>query len=154
MLSWRSMGVDATAHEASLIYLIGRVGQGIRRDLRACLAPSDLSVPEYTTLSVLDARPGLTNAQLARRALVAPPSMIAVLAKLERRGLVRRQLDASHGRILRAVLTPAGRELLREADPAVRELEDGLLNGVEAEQREVASSVILTAMRHLSRRGR
>jgi hypothetical protein len=53
---------------------------------------------------VLRARPGLSNAQLARRSLVAPQS---ILAKLERRGLVGREVDPGHGRILRATPTEA-----------------------------------------------
>lgn len=151
------MHQDATtseqAHDASLIYAIGRVGQGIRRGLRSCLEECGLSVPEYTTLSVLDARPGLSNAQLARRALVAPPSMIEVLAKLERRGLVRRDGDPERANILRAELTPAGRDLLNAANPAVRAFESRLLAGVSPGEREVASRVMLTAMRQLSQSG-
>lgn len=154
MLLSRRMGRDATPdarpHEASLIYAIGRVSQGIRRELRARLAPWGLSVQEFTTLSVLDARPGLSNAQLARRALITPPSMIEVLAKLERRGLVRREADPGHAGILRAAATPAGRELLRAAGPAVQEVEDRILEGVPARDAEVTSRVMRSAMRRLS----
>ncbi len=151
MLFCLVMALGATPHEASLIYAVGRVGQGVRRELRTVLAPWDLSVPEYTTLSVLAARPGLSNAQLARRALVAPPSMIEVLAKLERRGLLRREADPAHARIRPATLTAAGRELLRAADPAVRALEDRILDGVPDSERALAGRVMLLAMRALSR---
>lgn len=89
-------------HEASLTYVVGRVNQGIRREMRARLAQWKLSVQEFTTLSVLSTRPGLSNAQLARRALVTPQSMIEILSKLERRGLVRREVDPDHARILRS----------------------------------------------------
>ena len=58
--------------------------------MRARLAEWELSVQEYTSLSVLGARPGLSNAQLARRALVTPQSMIEILSKLESRGGVGR----------------------------------------------------------------
>jgi DNA-binding MarR family transcriptional regulator len=89
----------AVPEEASLIYIVGRVNQGVRREMRARLAPLNLSVQEYTALSVLRARPGLSNAQLARRSLVTPQSMIEILAKLERRGLVKRAVDPEHARI-------------------------------------------------------
>ena len=45
-----------------------------------------LSLNQYTTLSVLDQRGGLSNAQLARRSLVSPQSMNEVLLALEQRG--------------------------------------------------------------------
>ncbi len=140
--------------EASLVYVVGRVNQGIRREMRARLADLDLSVPEYTALSVLHARPGLSNAQLARRSLLAPQSMLEVLAKLESRGLVRREVDPGHGRILRAALTPAGRDLLARADPAIDAIQDWLLADVTARDRAIVLDGMLSAMNKLSRRGR
>ena len=76
-----------------------------------------LSVNQYTTLSVLDRRSGLSNAQLARRSLVSPQSMNEVLLTLEERGLVRRRAHPDHGRILQARLTAKGRRSLAAATP-------------------------------------
>ena len=59
-----------------------------------------LSLNQYTTLSVLDQRGGLSNAQLARRSLVSPQSVNEVLLSLEQRGFVRRRAQPEHGRIL------------------------------------------------------
>jgi len=78
-------------------------------------------------MSVLGARPGLSNAQLARRALMTPQAMIEILSKLENRGLVRREVDPSHARILRAELTGAGNDLLAEANPAINSIQDDIL---------------------------
>ena len=67
------------------IYAVGRFNQGIRREMRTRLKAFSLTVQEFTTLSVLAARPGFSNAQLARRALVTPQSMIEMpLAKLSK----------------------------------------------------------------------
>jgi DNA-binding MarR family transcriptional regulator len=134
------------------MYIVGRVNQGIRREMRARLAQWSLSVQEYTTLSVLDARPGLSNAQLARRALVTPQSMIEILGKLERRGLVQREVDPDHGRILRAELTPAGIDLLREADPRIGAIQDAMLESVPEAERKAAMRAMHVAMRNLSAR--
>jgi DNA-binding MarR family transcriptional regulator len=139
-------------HEASLIYVVGRVNQGLRREMTALLAAYDLSVKEYTTLSVLGNRPGLSNAQLARRALVTPQSMIEILAKLEHRGLVAREADPNHGRILRARLTPAGAELLAGADPGIHALQDRILAAVPAADRPTVIRGMLAAMDSLSER--
>jgi DNA-binding MarR family transcriptional regulator len=136
--------------DASLVYVIGRVNQGIRREMRERLAEFDLSVPEYTALSVLHARPGLSNAQLARRSLLAPQSMLEVLARLERRGLVRREVDPGHGRILRAALTAAGRGVLAQADPAIRELQEWLLADVPGPDRAILLKGMRRAMERLS----
>jgi DNA-binding MarR family transcriptional regulator len=137
-------------HETSLMYAIGRVHQGLRREMRASLAPWSLSVQEYTTLSVLRNRPGLSNAQLARRALVTPQSMIEIIAKLEQRGLVERAQDPNHGLILRARLTTKGRGVLAEADPVIHTIEERLLASVPARDRAAVQRAMLAAMDSLS----
>jgi DNA-binding MarR family transcriptional regulator len=143
---------ETPPHAASLIYMIGRVDRGIRREMRARLAAWELSVAEYTTLSVLEATPRLSNAQLARRALVAPQSMIEILGGLERRDLVVRRLNPDHGRILRAELTVAGRQLLAAAHPAIAALQEELFAGVPAPARRAATVAMRAAMVRLSAR--
>jgi DNA-binding MarR family transcriptional regulator len=138
--------------EPSLIYVIGRVNQGIRREMRARLETVDLSVQEYTALSVLRARPGLSNAQLARRSLIAPQSMLEVLAKLEARGLLKRDVDPGHSRILRAALTPKARRLLERIDPAIEAIQDWLLADVPEADRRVMLQGMTAAMERLSGR--
>jgi DNA-binding MarR family transcriptional regulator len=143
-------GPGSGQEDPSLVYIIGRVNQGIRREMRLRLKAYELSVPEYTTLSVLHSRPGLSNAQLSRRALITPQSMIEVLAQLEARGLVQREVDPTHGRILRAELTPMGEQTLRDADPQIAALQDELLADVPARQRDALMKGLLSAMGKLS----
>jgi DNA-binding MarR family transcriptional regulator len=138
--------------DPSLVYVIGRVNQGVRREMRLRLKPYELSVPEYTALSVLQSRPGLSNAQLSRRALITPQAMIEVLAKLETRGLVRREVDPAHGRILRAELTPDGQRTLHDAHPQIHALQEELLADVPARQRDALMQGLLRAMGKLSSR--
>jgi DNA-binding MarR family transcriptional regulator len=136
--------------QPSLTYVVGRVNQGILREMRRRLSDVGLSVQEYTALSVLRARPGLSNAQLARRSLVTPQSMIETLTKLERRRLVTREVDPEHGRILRAQLTDGGRELLARADPAIAEIGEQMLADVAKRDREIVMAGMLSAMRRLA----
>ena len=135
--------------DVSLVYVVGRVNQGIRRELRRRLAGRDLSVPEFTALSILARRPGLSNAQLARRTMVTPQSMIEILSELEDRGLVRRRVDPNHGRILRAELTNPGAALVRAVEPAVRQIQDQMLADVPESQRRLVLDAMLKAMERL-----
>jgi DNA-binding MarR family transcriptional regulator len=137
--------------EPSLVYVIGRVSQGIRRELRERLSSCGLSVADVTTLSVLRGRACLSNAQLARRALITPQSMIEVLASLEQRRLVRRRADPANARIMRAELTAAGRRVLARADAVIAALEDELLAGVAPRRRELVRGGLLSVMNELSR---
>jgi DNA-binding MarR family transcriptional regulator len=137
--------------EPSLVYVIGRVSQGIRRELRERLSSCELSVADVTTLSVLRGRACLSNAQLARRALITPQSMIEVLASLEQRGLVRRRDDPANARIMRAALTSSGRRVLARADAVIAALEDELLAPVAPQRRELVHRCLVSVMDELSR---
>jgi DNA-binding MarR family transcriptional regulator len=141
---------ERDARTPSLIYVVGRVNQGIRREMRTRLAECGLSVQEYTAMSVVSARPGLSNAQLARRSLVTPQSMIEILSRLERRGLVTREVDPKHARILRAQLTRKGHELLEVADPAVAAVQEQMLADVPERDRVVVLEGMRSAMNRLS----
>jgi DNA-binding MarR family transcriptional regulator len=140
---------DINANDTLLIYIVGRVDQGIRQEMRLRLAEWDLSVPEFTALAVLKRRPGLSNAQLARRSLVRPQSMNEILVKLEDRGLLRREVDPAHARILRAGLTPEGLELLAAAERGVKEIQDELFADVPETERQVMIEGLRSAMEKL-----
>ncbi len=128
------------------VYLVGRADRGLRARLEEVLRDLDLAIPEYTAMSVLERRPGLSNAQLARRSLIAPQSMIHVVARLEERGLVKRKTDPSHARILRAELTRRGGSLLAKANARVGALEDDLLVDLSERERRIVRDALASVV--------
>lgn len=134
-------------HHPTLLYLVGRVDRVVRRAIDDVVKARGLSVSQYTTLSVLDGRSGLSNAQLARRALVSPQSMHEVLLALERQSLVRRRADPDHGRILRAELTPKGRKLLATCNKQVHAVEAQMVRGLEAHEEASLRQALLRCVR-------
>jgi DNA-binding MarR family transcriptional regulator len=119
--------------EPRLSYLIGRLDRVLRRRLTAAVEPAGLTLPAYVALSVLRAQDGLSNAQLARRSLVTPQSMSEALMQLVERGYVRRRADPDHGRIIRTELTEAGSRALERCDRAVDEVEQDMLENLDAD---------------------
>jgi len=93
-----------------------------------------LALPELTALSVLAARPGLSNARLARRGLVTPQAMHKVMTSLEQRGLVSR--EAVDGRALEATVTREGLEMLRRIEPLLVTEEDEFLHPLDSEEKD------------------
>ena len=134
----------------SLIYVIGRVDRGVRTELARRLRPWNLTVAQFTALSVLERRPGLSNAQLARRSLITPQAMNEVLAELERRGLVERGADPSHARIRLAALTGQGAALVTKVNVVAGGLQDELLADVPEAERPVVLAGLLACMRTLA----
>jgi DNA-binding MarR family transcriptional regulator len=118
----------------TLLYLVGRLDRVVRRAILEAVRSHGLSVNEFTTLSVLARRHGLSNAQLARRSLVSPQSANEVLLALERLGLVRRQAHPAHGRILQTRLTAKGRRVLASCDARVAEVEARMVSKLSPTQ--------------------
>ena len=119
-----------------LSYVIARLDRAVRRGIEEAIEPDDLSVPQFTTLSVLARKTGLSNAQLARRAYITPQSMNEVVLQLERKGLLEREPDPAHRRILRAKLTRKGRAVLERCEAAVAEMEERILAALDDNVRE------------------
>ncbi|MAT07479.1 MAG: MarR family transcriptional regulator [Acidimicrobiaceae bacterium] len=117
-------------------YLIGRADRIISTHLEAALQGSGLSLPEFTALSVLATRPGLSNARLARRSLVTPQAMHKVIRSLEEAGLVTRSAPPHGGRTLEAQITEAGSRLLNETLSRTAEAEDRALAALDRSERD------------------
>jgi DNA-binding MarR family transcriptional regulator len=131
-------------------YVVARLERVVRREIAQRVAP--LTVSQYTALSVLRDRAGLSNAQLARRTLVTPQSMNEVVAVLERDGLVRRTPDADHRRILRIELTPRGQDVLGRCDAAINEMEETMLSELSSGERSELLAGLTSSVRMLGSR--
>jgi DNA-binding MarR family transcriptional regulator len=118
-------------------YLVARLDRLVRSQLSEVLEPFDLTVPQYTLLSVLEHRPGLSNAQLARRSYITAQAMHQVVNGLEDRGLIARRVSPDHGRIQLTELTDDGMALLKACDEEVNRLEERIFGrlGEKGERR-------------------
>ena len=135
--------------ELNLLYLIGRVDRVVRRDIDRVVKAHGLTASQYTTLSVLSRRSGLSNAQLARRALVSSQSMNEVLLALEHRGLVSRKAHPDHGRIRQTRLTAKGRKTLALCDAEVRDVESTMVSGLSRHDQTALHRGLLSCVRSL-----
>jgi DNA-binding MarR family transcriptional regulator len=89
-------------------YQLRRAQYAYRQALERALEPTGVTAPQFAAMALLQATPGLSNAELARQSLVTPQTMNVIVGRLEAAGLVVRSPHAAHGRILRARLTARG----------------------------------------------
>lgn len=113
---------------------------------------ADLTHYEYLTLAMLSETPGraLRMSQLAERSNASQSRTSHVVAKLERRGYVRRERSASDGRGNLATLTSAGLAKLESAAPghvdAVRTMVFDALTPAQVRQLERIAAAVLTRL--------
>jgi DNA-binding MarR family transcriptional regulator len=135
--------------EPRLSYVIARLERALRAAINDRVKPHGLTTLQYTTLSVLGARGGLSNAQLARRSYMTPQAMSEVIEALEAKGLIRRDPHPNHRRIYPAALTAKGRRVLGACDRAVDELEEQVLRDLSPDERAGLADGLMAAVRSL-----
>jgi DNA-binding MarR family transcriptional regulator len=131
-------------------YLIKRVQMVLHDAMADALGSHDLTVTQFAVLTGLDEEPGLSNADLARRAFVTPQSMHAVLQELERLQLVMRSPHPQHQRVLQAALTGAGRRTLTSAAAEVDAIEEQMLRKLSNPARSRLASALSSCVDSLA----
>ncbi|WP_223167740.1 MarR family winged helix-turn-helix transcriptional regulator [Nonomuraea sp. SYSU D8015] len=135
-----STGVAAA--RPSLLYVVKQVELAARSHMDEVLKPAGITALQYTALTVLRRRDGLSSAQLARNSFVTAQSMADMITALERRGLITRRRDPENRRAMLISLTDEGRELLAAHDAAMDALEERMLSGLTARQRRDLESYL------------
>lgn len=128
----------------SIGYALKEAASALRAAMDAALKPLGMTVTQYSCLELLAQRPGLSNSDLARGVFVTRQSMNVLLQAMEREGLVSRPAAPPAGRVLPTRLTDAGRRRLSAATSAVRGVEDRMLSGLSAHERERALDLLRT----------
>ena len=122
------MSEHESKNRPRLAYAVAFLERSLRRALAEALRPFELSLAQYTVLSLLGMHESLSNAQLARRAYVTPQAMSEIVRYLESRKLVVRKQSPDHARIHPARLTAKGRTTLDKCDAAVDRVEQRMID--------------------------
>lgn len=123
-------------------YRLRRAWMAVQADLAETLRPHDLRMITFSALVLVEANPGLSQAQLARLMAVERPNLVQIVDELETRGLVRRQRAPEDRRAYALDVTCAGRALCARALVAVRDHEARLFAGLSnAERRAVEKAL-------------
>jgi DNA-binding MarR family transcriptional regulator len=117
-----------------LTYLVKRLEMAERARMEEVLRPLGVTLHQYTALSILERREGLSSAQLARRHVVTPQAMHQLIATMERDQLIERRPDEANRRILRAWLTEHGSRVLRACHRVVDDVEERMLSGLTLDE--------------------
>jgi DNA-binding MarR family transcriptional regulator len=140
----------ASAGGPTLLYAVKQVELAVRAHLDDVLRPHGVSTTQYTALTVLERRHGMTSAALARRSFVTAQTMGDVVIALEQRQLIVRHRDPDHGRRLTISLTARGQRLLEEVRRDVGAVEEQMTDGLSGEDRERLRSMLRLCLENLS----
>ena len=95
----------------------------VYRNFTQHLQPLDLTQKQAGVLWLIAANGGVSQITLANAVLMDRASMMAIIDRLENRGLIIRRKSASDGRKQELYLTPKGRQLTAQSKAAVGKCE-------------------------------
>lgn len=133
-----------------IAYLVGWLDRLLRRRIADAVAPFGLTTPQFTALGALHANKRLSNARLAELSFVTPQATGEMVKTLEKKGLIYREQNPAHGRIIWIRLTKAGEELIRQCDAAVDRLEQKMLEEIPLDERPQLARALMACSRSLA----
>lgn len=132
----RSDRLDTRVLETFVGYNARRAWLAVTEVFAERMAPYGLKQVDFSVLSLLAHNPGATSRQLCSTLDILPPNLVSLIAAMDSRGLIERRPHPHDGRAIGLHLTPAGEELIREAERTVTELEADASARLTARERE------------------
>lgn len=124
-------GEGKRGEQGYLGYLLRQAHAAVRLTMERTLADLGVTSPQFAVLTMLNAYPGLSGADVARLTFLTPQTVGVIIRNLERDGAIVMTPHPIHGRIQQWTLTPRGATLLKACRERVLELEKRLAGGLD-----------------------
>jgi DNA-binding MarR family transcriptional regulator len=105
-------------------YRLRRAQGAMHRDYIAAVADLDLTQKQAATLWLINSNPGVSQVAVAAALGMDRATMMAIVDRLEERGLVIRKRSSTDRRRQELYLTPAGQNTLRKAKARIGKHEE------------------------------
>lgn len=135
--------VDARyADDLKLWVVLARAHAAIERRVSRDIAEHGLSIAEFGILELLYHRGPQLLGDIQRRILVSSGGITFLVDRLEEKGLVAREACPDDRRARFAVLTPAGRTLMKRIFPRHAAAVSRALSGLTRDERQAATRLL------------
>ena len=118
---------------------------GVMPAYRSIFSAHDLTEQQWRVLRVLWDETEMANIHISRRTLIPTNSLVGVLERLERRGLIARTRSIDDRRVMLARLTAKGRGLGEAVGPALKQVHDEVAQRLSKAEWEMLSKLLKLA---------
>jgi MarR family transcriptional regulator, 2-MHQ and catechol-resistance regulon repressor len=137
--------VDARhADDLKLWVILARAHAAVERHVSRDIAEHGLSIAEFGILELLYHKGPQLLGDIQRRILVSSGGITFLVDRLEAKGLVAREACPDDRRARFAVLTPAGRTLMKRIFPRHAAAVSRAVSGLTREERQAATRLLRT----------
>lgn len=125
----------------------------LHRRSDAQFSPHGLTADQFVLLATLSRGQALTQRELARRMPSDPSTVRAMLALLERRGLVKRDSHPTDSRARTVALTTAGKRKFRQVWAAGEQIRAQMFGSMQPEEAEILVRLLMNVAEALNAHG-
>jgi len=120
--------------DQSLPMVLNRALDAVMPPYRDIFAQYDLTEPQWRVLRVVWGSEKIKSVDLASRTLLAAASIVGIIDRLEKKGLVSRVRSTTDRRAIYIMATANSRELQRQVSPEIEAVQARVRNFVSAEE--------------------
>ena len=120
--------------DLSFHYLLMAVQAMVHKELLSGLSDTPLSMGQPKVLDYLKEHDGLSQRDIAGGCHIEPPTLTALLSRMEKSGLIERRVQDNNRRTLYVYLTPEGRKYQRRVEEEFQKIEKDILEGLSTEE--------------------
>ena len=132
------------ADDLKLWVVLARAHAAIERQVSRDIAEHGLSIAEFGILELIHHKGPQLLGDIQRRTLVSSGGITFLVDRLEGKGLVAREACPNDRRARYAVLTPAGRALMKRIFPRHAAAVSRALSGLTRDERQAATKLLRT----------
>jgi DNA-binding MarR family transcriptional regulator len=118
-------------------YLLRQASAAQRARTDRALADLGVTTPQFAVLTMLNAYPGISNADTARLSMLTPQTVSVIVANLEKAGWIARRPHEVHGRIQHIDVTDSGRKVLAQCRSRVETVNRRMAAGLTAAEEKI-----------------
>ncbi|GAA4721904.1 MarR family winged helix-turn-helix transcriptional regulator [Brevibacillus fulvus] len=135
------------ADRRTIGFMLSTTGRKISQYLTVRFQPFDVTSEQFTVLNRLAEQDGISQKELSVRAEKDPTNVTRILDQLERKGLVRREMNPGDRRSFLTYITEAGRSLNEKLTPIETEVIEKVLKDLSEAEIE-KFQIILSQINH------
>ena len=124
---------------STTVFALRAAASHVERSLTRVLEPFGVTAAQFELLLVVErlAASGAGCSELGRHLAAPGPDVTRMLDRLDLAGFVSRSRDAKDRRVVHAVVTDQGRELIAQAGPSVAAAESSAFDGLSEPDRHL-----------------
>lgn len=127
----------------SLGFQVGKTSRKMMQLLTSRFKPFDITVEQWSVLCRLWEQDGITQKELAARAVKDQPTITRILDCLDRKGMVRREANVEDRRSFLIRITPEGAEMADKLIPIEVQTIKEIMNGLSQERIDAFRETLL-----------